>query len=101
MHFLAATTLEQLKQVPPHTWWTIAIAILGFVVVVLLIRFAAQMNKLLLAGGVLFLLFLLCTQWVYERDEPAWATPVVEWLGQFLPSKGKPAATPPAAKPPK
>ncbi len=96
MPLFAATTIEKLQQVPPHTWWMITLTIVGFIVLVLLIRFAAQMSKLLLCGIVLFLFFLLCTQWVYERDEPAWATPIVEPLAQFLPSKGKP--TPP--KPP-
>jgi cbb3-type cytochrome oxidase subunit 3 len=100
MSLLATTTLEKLQQVPSHTWWTIALAIVGFIVVVVLIRFAAQMSKLLLGGIVLFLLFLLCTQWVYERDEPAWATPIIEPLAQFLPSKGKPKpATQPSALP--
>lgn len=100
MPVLAATTLEQLQQVPSHTWWLVALSIVGFIVVVVLIRFAAQMSKLLLAGMALFLVFLLCTQWVYERDEPAWATPVVDQLAQFLPSKGKPKP-PPSAQPPR
>ena len=102
MPLLAATTLENLQQVPPRMWWTVALAIVGFIVVVLLFRFAAQMSKLLLCGIVLFLGFLLCTQWVYERDEPAWATPVVELLSGFLPSKGKPKpAVPPSAQSPR
>jgi hypothetical protein len=28
-------------------------------------------------------------QWIYERNEPKWATPVVEKLANFFPSKGQ------------
>jgi hypothetical protein len=98
---LALTTLEKIQQVPPRTWWLIAIGIGAFIGVVVLIRLAGQVNKFLL-GGILFLVvFVVGIKWVYERDEPAWATPFIEPLASsgFLPTAGK-LAPKPGDKPP-
>ena len=94
------TTLEKLQQVPSHIWWMIALGILGFILVVLLIRHAAQINKFVLAAIIFMLVFVVGMQWVYERNEPEWATPVVEWLANFLPSKGKLGTQPKPGQPP-
>lgn len=88
MIFLAATTMEKVHHVPMQFWLKAAGAVVLFVVGVLALRKAAGMNKAILGGIVFILLTVIGFHWVYERNEPAWATPVVEKLAGFLPSKG-------------
>lgn len=93
MSFLAAAStnpsaLETLRDVPPAFWLKLGLAILVVVLVVIVLRKLAQTNKVVLV--VLFLLVgtMIGFTWIYERNEPAWATPVVEKLAEFFPSKG-------------
>jgi hypothetical protein len=92
MLFLAAvaapTALEKLKQIPPAFWLKVGIAVLAIVVAVIALRKLAQMNKIVLTVIVLIILSTVGFSWIYERNEPAWATPVVEKLAGFFPSKG-------------
>jgi hypothetical protein len=92
MLFLAATAaptaLEKLKGIPPAFWLKVGIAILALVVLVIAVRKIAQMNKIVLTVIVLIILSTVGFNWIYERNEPSWATPVVEKLAGFFPSKG-------------
>jgi apolipoprotein N-acyltransferase len=99
MSLLAAATanttpLEKLKQVPPEFWLKLGLAILAVVVVVIALRKLAQVNKVVLGVVVFVGLTIVGFNWIYERNEPAWATPVVEVLAEFFPSKGVPAKPP-------
>ena len=47
------------------------------------------MNKAVLGAIVFVLVTVISFQWIYERNEPDWATPVVEKLANFFPSKGQ------------
>jgi apolipoprotein N-acyltransferase len=84
----APTALDKLKHVPPAFWLKLGLAVLALVAVVLLLRKVAQMNKLILALIVFLVVTFVGFNWVYQRNEPAWATPVVAKLAEFLPSKG-------------
>lgn len=97
---LAATTLDKLKQVSPQTWWLIGGGILGFILFVVIIRkIMTGANKFILMGIIALVVFIVGLQWVYERNEPDWATPAVEFLARFLPSKPKYPAPPSPAQP--
>jgi hypothetical protein len=85
----AATTAERFRQIPSEFWLRAAAAVAVLVAVVVLLRKVARMNKLLLIGGVLFVASIIGFNWIYERNEPAWATPAVQWLAGFFPSKAK------------
>jgi len=88
MILLALTTMEKLQRVPLAFWMKAIAAIALFILFILLLRRLAGMNKAVL-GGIIFVgLTMWGFTWVYERNEPAWATPVVERLAGFLPSKG-------------
>jgi amino acid transporter len=102
MPLFALTTLEKLQQVPPRTWWLIAAGVGAFFLVVVLIRLAGQVNKFLLGGIVVIVVFVVGMEWVYDRNEPAWATPFVDALASsgFLPTAGKPAPKPGDKTPP-
>lgn len=88
MLFLAASALDSLKNVPPGTWLKIGIALASIIAVVVVLRKVVHMNKILL--GVL--VFVVCTvvffSWVYNRNEPAFLTPIVERIAPFFPSAG-------------
>ncbi len=90
MQLLAATALEKLKDVPPMFWVKALAVIVAFIVIVILIQKAARMNKLVL-GLILFVGFsILSFVWIYERNEPAFMTPIIEPIANsgFLPTKG-------------
>lgn len=82
------SALEKLKQVPADFWLKIGIAVLVVIAVVLILRKLAQTNKVVLAVVVLIVVSAVGFNWIYQRNEPAWATPVVEKLAAFFPSKG-------------
>ena len=90
MLVFALTTMEKLQQVPRQFWINAAIAILGFILVVYVARRLRQVNiyALIVALGVV--LTLAGFNWIYERNEPQFLTPIIDVIAPFFPSKGKP-----------
>ena|SRR6187402_2247118 len=90
----ATTTLDRLRDIPGEFWLRLAFAIVVFVGMIIFLRKVAKMNKVVLTvvGG--FVAAMIGFNWIYERNEPAWATPVVGWMSGFFPSKGVPAKAP-------
>lgn len=86
---LAATTAERFRQIPADFWLRAAAGMAILVVLVVVLRKVAKMNKLALIGIGLFVASLIGFNWIYERNEPAWATPAVNWLAGFFPTKAK------------
>jgi apolipoprotein N-acyltransferase len=100
---VATTTSDKLREIPMDFWLKAVLVVVAFVVAILLFRKVAQMNKALFAGVIVFALAMVGFNWIYERNEPAWATPTVTWLSGFFPNKGsyasKQQTPPPATKP--
>jgi uncharacterized membrane protein YhaH (DUF805 family) len=98
----ATTTVDRLRDIPTEFWWKLLLAIAAFVAFIIFLRKVAKMNKVVLTVVSVLFLTIFGFNWIYERNEPAWATPVVAWLGGFFPSKGPPPkpATPPPTTPP-
>lgn len=93
MSLLAAVStnpsaLEKLRDVPPAFWLKLGLAILAVIVVIIALRKLAQVNKVVLVAVLVVVGSAIGFNWIYERNEPAWATPVVEKLAEFFPSKG-------------
>jgi glucan phosphoethanolaminetransferase (alkaline phosphatase superfamily) len=90
MLFLAAapTALEKLKHVPPAFWWKVGAAVLIIIIVAIALQRVAQMNKLVLAIILLVVFSVVGVNWIYERNEPAFMTPIIKRIAPFLPSKG-------------
>ncbi|MEI6463119.1 MAG: hypothetical protein WCQ89_00255 [Verrucomicrobiota bacterium] len=87
--FAAKTTaLDKLKEVPPEIWTNLALGVLGLLLVVFILRKLANVNKAVLTIVIVVGLSFLGFNWVYNRGEPEWATPVVEPLSHFFPTKG-------------
>ena len=93
MYFLAAaavtkSTADRMREIPNEFWIKIGIGILILVGVVIALRKLAKMNKVVLSIVVLLVLSIVGFNWIYERNEPAWATPAVSWLANYFPTKG-------------
>ena len=96
MNFFAAAALpatqavaERLQEIPTEFWVKIGLGIGILIVAVILIRKIAKVNKAFLSVGVLLVVTIIGFNWIYERNEPTWATPAIQWLATFFPSKGK------------
>lgn len=90
------TTLDRLKAIPPEFWTRTAIAILAVIALVFFLRKVAKMNKVVLSVVTFFIVTVIGFNWIYERDEPAWATPAVNFLSGWFPTKGPPPKAPAA-----
>jgi hypothetical protein len=93
MYFLAAaaatkSAADRLREIPNEFWIKIGIGILILVGVVVALRKLAKVNKIVLTIVVLLVGSIIGFNWIYERNEPAWATPAVNWLANYFPTKG-------------
>lgn len=87
MIFLAATTLDKIKNIPLDVWLKIGAAILALILLIVVLRKVAQVNKLVLILIVLFTLSVIGFNWIYERNEPKFLTPIVDKIAPFFPAK--------------
>ncbi len=90
MLFLAVTTLDKLKDVPPKDWGIFLGCIAGFFVAVFVLKKLLRVNKVFLfLGAFVVCAFTFVVHWVYNRPtKPALLTPFVDQLAQFFPTKG-------------
>ncbi len=86
MLLLAATALEKMEAVPIKFWLNLGMAILIFVGSVIVIRKAAEMNKVLLSVVIFVVLTSVGFNWIYARNEPAFMTPYIDPIAAFFPS---------------
>jgi apolipoprotein N-acyltransferase len=92
----AATTIDKLKAIPPEFWLRLGVAVVALILLVIVLRKVAKMNKVVLAAVTFVVVTIVGFNWIYERSEPAWATPVVSFLANWFPTKGPPGKTIPA-----
>ena len=55
--------------------------------VVIALRKLAKVNKVILSIVVLVVVSIVGFNWIDERNEPKWATPAVNWLANYFPTK--------------
>lgn len=84
--FFAATSLRDL---PTDFWLRLGLGIIGLIIAVTVVRKLAHVNKVVLGVVVVVAVTILGSNWIYQRNEPSWATPVVRWLAEFLPTKSR------------
>jgi apolipoprotein N-acyltransferase len=92
VHLIAAATaepglLDRIREVPLDLWIKIGVGLLALIAAVLLIRTLARFSGFIIGFILLIVLAIIGFNWVYERNEPSWATPAVAWLAEFLPTK--------------
>ena len=96
MQFFAAAVsqnvTDRLREIPTEFWVKLGLGILAIIVAVVVLRKIAKINKVVLGMIVVLALSFIGFNWIYERNEPGWATPVVNWLAEYFPTKGKIAA---------
>ncbi len=80
---------DRLQQIPLVFWQRLGSAIVVLIAVVLILRRLARGNKAIMAVVAGMVASFVGFNWVYERNEPAWATPAVQFLSGFFPSKVK------------
>lgn len=90
----SATALDRLKEIPMDFWMRLGLGVLVVIGIVFFLRKVAKMNKVVLAVVTFIVVTVVGFNWVYERSEPAWATPVVGFLANWFPTKGPPAKKP-------
>lgn len=86
---LAATTLEKIQAVPAKFWVNVGLVIFIFIAVIILIKKAAEMNKVVLSAIVFVLLTSVGFNWVYARNEPKFLTPIIDPIARFFPTADK------------
>jgi uncharacterized membrane protein HdeD (DUF308 family) len=84
-----ATIADRLRVIPLDFWLKLGLGVLTIVAAIVLLRKLAHMNKLVLTVVSGLAITFLGFSWIYERNEPTWASPVVNVLSGFFPSKGK------------
>jgi hypothetical protein len=88
MLFLAVSALDKMKDVPPKVWLYVALGIAGFIAFVFAIRWLAGVNRIYLAIATFVVCGLVFFSWVYNRNEPAFLTPLVDRIAPFFPTAG-------------
>jgi hypothetical protein len=85
---LALSAFEKAAKVPSSFWLEVFLVIIGFVIAVLILRKLLEINKFVFIVVGLMGTVILAFQWIYERNEPSFLTPVVDLVAPFFPSKG-------------
>lgn len=86
---LAALDMSKVTEKLPEDFWMKTGIFLGIVAaIVLAVRFYQNSNKIFLSLGIAVVMGIVFFSWIYNRNEPAFMTPVIEPLSQFFPSKG-------------
>ena len=66
----------------------IVAALIAIIAAVVIWRFIHQMNKIWLSVIIFLICAIIGFNWIYERNEPEFMTPLIEPLAEFFPSKG-------------
>lgn len=85
---IASATLEKLQNLPTKFWINVGIFLGVIIAAVVIWRFIHQMNKIWLSVIIFLICAIIGFNWIYERNEPEFMTPVIEPLAEFFPSKG-------------
>ena len=86
----SATAADRLKAIPLEFWLRACLAILAIAALVFFLRKVVKMNKVVLAVVTFIVVTVVGFNWIWERSEPAWATPMVNFLANWFPTKGPP-----------
>jgi len=86
MLMLAATALEKMDAIPIKVWMNLGMAVLILIAAIIIIRKAAEMNKILLSVIIFVVLTSVGFNWIYARNEPKFMTPYINSVAPFFPS---------------
>ena len=87
--FLAATTtIDKLEKIPPAFWGKLGLVVLGLIVAVIIIRKVLHVNKFIMGAVIVVCGGLMFFNWIYNRTEPRFLTPLVDRIAPFFPAAG-------------
>lgn len=85
-----STPLEKLHNVSGQFWLKVILAIIAFAILIFLFRKLMGMNKIILIIICGVIVGVVGFSWIYNRNEPAFLTPIIEPIANsgFFPTKG-------------
>ncbi|MFT3783557.1 MAG: hypothetical protein QM790_16205 [Nibricoccus sp.] len=85
-----ATPLEKLQNVSGQFWLKVILGAIIFGVFIFLFKKVMGMNKIILILICLVIFGVLGVNWIYNRNEPAFLTPIIDPIANsgFFPTKG-------------
>jgi len=86
---LAISAFEKAGKVPSSFWLKLFLVFIGIFLFVMLMRKLLQVNKFVFLAVGLVAVFIVGFNWIYERNEPEFLSPVVDRIAPFFPSKGE------------
>lgn len=87
MVLLAVNVMEKLRHLPRKDLANLGLAVLVLIVVILIIKQAAKMNRFVLLMIILVTIAVVGFTWVYQRNEPKFLTPLVDGIASFFPQR--------------
>ncbi len=84
-HF--STLQEAYAQLPDSDWLRFGIMLLVLLSVLWLVRLVSRVNRYVLLIAVVFGSTFLFANWVHNRTEPSFLTPVVDVVAPWFPKK--------------
>jgi MFS superfamily sulfate permease-like transporter len=86
MLYFAVSAIEKIRHLPKKNLVNLGLATLLVLVVIVLFKVAARMNKFLLGIIILVTLMVLMLTWVHERNEPKFLSPIIDAIAPYVPN---------------
>ncbi len=86
--WIAALEMSKVTEKLPPDFLMKTAVFLGIVaVIVLAVKAYQSSNKILLSIGIFMVVGIVFFNWIYNRNEPEFLTPIIEPLSNFFPTK--------------
>lgn len=86
MLYFAISAIEKIRHLPKKNLVNLGLATLLVLVVIVLFKVAARMNKFVLGIIILVTLMVLMLTWVHERNEPKFLSPIIDAIAPYVPN---------------
>jgi len=71
---------------PADFWLRIFVVVLALFILSVVFKKVIQLSQIVFVVALLAVAGVICVKWVRDRNEPAFMTPVVEFIASFFPS---------------
>jgi len=89
MYWLAALEWSKVTEKLPPDFASKTAIFLGLIaLIVIAVKIYQGSNKIFLSIIMAMVVGVIFFNWIYNRNEPAFLTPIIQPLSQFFPSKG-------------
>jgi hypothetical protein len=89
MLLFAVNVIHRLKALPRKDVVNFGIALLMLLVIILLIKMAARMNRFILGIVIVVVTIVVLGIWVYERNEPKFLSGFIDSIAPYFPGPVK------------